>query len=138
MEKALTWEQIREMAGHRIEFEAHTSSHINIRHANVDTIEREIVSSKLPIEKHVGREVRGFAYPYGKDVASYAAVEHLLRKHGFRYACTTEQGLNDTDTSPYLLKRHALPSTVSSALLHRDLILQFARSDVEDTHIPVP
>jgi peptidoglycan/xylan/chitin deacetylase (PgdA/CDA1 family) len=127
-ETALTWDQAREMADNGVDFEAHTCSHIDIRRSNPEVVEHEIASSKRAIEEKLDREVSGFAYPYGKDLPAYREIRELLRKHGIRWACTAESGLNSSDTDPYLLLRSGLPLTASRALLHRDLILQFSRS----------
>jgi peptidoglycan/xylan/chitin deacetylase (PgdA/CDA1 family) len=122
---ALTWEQVREMSSCGIDFEAHTCSHINIRHASRDTIERELAGSKRAIETILGFQVTGFAYPYGKDLEAYAEIEMTLKAQGFRWACTAERGVNSSATNPYFLRRGGLPSTSSRALLYRELILQF-------------
>lgn len=127
-ESALTWDQAREMAANGVDFEAHTCSHINIRRSSPEVVEHELACSKRAIEVKLGREVTGFAYPYGKDLVAYREIGGLLRKHGIRWACTAQSGINSSATDPYLLLRTGLPLTASRALLHRDLILQFSRS----------
>jgi peptidoglycan/xylan/chitin deacetylase (PgdA/CDA1 family) len=134
-EGALTWDQVREMSAHGVDFEPHTCSHINIRHENRERIQREIECSRRAVEQQTGRKVAGFAYPYGKDLAAYAAIEGILREQGFAYAITAVNGVNSRETHPYLLLREGLPRTTSGALLHRSLILAFARPR-EGGHLP--
>ncbi len=130
-EGPLNWDQIREMADNKIGFESHTCSHINIRHADSSIIESEIIVSKNQIENRLQREVTGFAYPYGKDVSAYSTVHPLLKKLGFRYACTTCPGIISAATDPYSLGRSGLPLSSSRALLHRTLIIHFAQPHVQ-------
>ena len=127
--KMLTWDQIREMAGNRIEFGAHTRTHINLRFAEPYMVEKEIRESKLDIEARIQREVTGFAYPYGKDLASYAPYEQFLRLQGFAYACNACSGSNSAGSNHFSLYRASLPLAESPAIIHRDIILQSIRDD---------
>jgi peptidoglycan/xylan/chitin deacetylase (PgdA/CDA1 family) len=113
----MTWTQIREMAEAGIKFGAHTCSHINLRYADGDLIEREIVESKQGVERNINREVKGFAYPYGQDLAAYVKAEPILRRLNFAYACTAYQGNNDGKSNKYALRRNTLPLTTSITLL---------------------
>jgi hypothetical protein len=132
---SLTWDQVREMSAQGVDFEPHTCSHINIRKESRERIESEIEGSRLAVEEHTGRKVAGFAYPYGKDLAAYTPIEGILREQGFLYAITAVNGVNSRETHPYLLLRESLPATTSEVLLHRSLILAFARP-CEGLHIP--
>jgi peptidoglycan/xylan/chitin deacetylase (PgdA/CDA1 family) len=129
--RALTWDQVRDMSKHGIGFEPHTCSHINIRNETPERIRREIESSRRAVEDGAGVTPAGFAYPYGKDIAAYAAIETTLRGAGFAYAVTAARGVNSPRTSPFLLWRECLPNTDSRALLHRSLIVAFARAREE-------
>lgn len=124
---ALTWDQIREMTNDGLEFEAHTSTHINLRHTDSQTIEREIAASKNEIEERLGNAVKGFAYPYGADLCAYARMESMLQSHGFDYACNAVPGYNSPSTNYYSLHRVSLPHTDSVAIVGRDLCLRFLR-----------
>jgi peptidoglycan/xylan/chitin deacetylase (PgdA/CDA1 family) len=125
--RVVTWQQIREMARRKIEIESHTRTHIHIATTDISMVEDEIQRSKAEIEHHTQREVLGFAYPYGRDLASYVAVEPILRKHGFTYACNACQGSNGTSSDLYSLYRYSLPLTTSTSLINRELILSFTR-----------
>jgi peptidoglycan/xylan/chitin deacetylase (PgdA/CDA1 family) len=124
---SVSWEQAREMSQNNIEFAAHTRTHLNLRFADMETAEREIVESRTEIEKRLGCRVAGFAYPYGKDIGAYAKVEPILEKHGFEYACSAYPGHNDDCSNLYALRRVGLPSTTSRALIGRTLCLHMLR-----------
>jgi peptidoglycan/xylan/chitin deacetylase (PgdA/CDA1 family) len=124
-EEPMTWEQIGEMAAHGIRFGAHTCSHPNLSHVDLETAEREIVESKRIIEGRLGAEVSGFAYPYGYDVDGYRRFRPILEKHGFHYACTSWCGHVDSTSDPYLLGRIGLPLSTSNAIIARTLSLEY-------------
>lgn len=66
---------------------AHTVHHAMLGQQGVEDQAFEVQESKKVIENLLGREVTGFAYPYG----NYNAVtKSLLRNAGFRYAVSTE------------------------------------------------
>lgn len=122
---SITWSQIKEMADCGVKFGAHTCSHPNLSHIDIDSAEREIVESKRIIEQRVGSEVIGFAYPYGYDVAGYRRLRPILVKHGFRYACTSWWGHVDAKSDLYLLGRTSLPQSHSPAVLARNLCREY-------------
>ncbi|MBN1212552.1 MAG: polysaccharide deacetylase family protein, partial [candidate division Zixibacteria bacterium] len=125
----LSWEQIKEMAEFGVQFGAHTCSHINLSHADEELIRREITASKEVIQTRLGREIKGFAYPYGYDPPGYARLIPLLRELGFDYACTSWWGNNPEDTELYLLFRNSLPLIISPALLGRELHINMAEDE---------
>jgi peptidoglycan/xylan/chitin deacetylase (PgdA/CDA1 family) len=121
----LMWEHIKEMADDCMTFGSHTCSHLNIRHVPVEKLENEIAESKKEIEEKIGSVVKGFAYPYGQDVAAYKKVTPIFEKSGIAYACTASPGTNQMGSNLYTLARETLPSTRSRALLHREICLDF-------------
>lgn len=125
VEQPMTWEQIGEMAAHGIRFGAHTCSHPNLSYLDLESAEREIVESKQIIERHLGTEIFGFAYPYGYDVAGYQRFRPILEKHGFLYACTTGCTYVDSTSDPYLLGRIGVPLSTSKAIIARALRLDY-------------
>jgi peptidoglycan/xylan/chitin deacetylase (PgdA/CDA1 family) len=125
----LTWKQIKELSEFNIEFGSHTCSHLNLKNASLQKIEKEIVSSKEEIESQTGSQVNCFAYPYGADLQTYKKIKPILARHHFICACSALPGINDKDTDPYLLRREFLPWTNSVALTKRELILGFAHGN---------
>jgi peptidoglycan/xylan/chitin deacetylase (PgdA/CDA1 family) len=101
----VSWNEVREMAAHGIEFGAHTRTHpILSKLAGADDVRQEIHGSKLRVEQELNAEVLHFCYPNGSR-ADYAGVIEQVRDAGFRTAVTAEPGVNRPDTSPYELRR---------------------------------
>ena len=121
--KPVNWAQIGEMAGAGIMFGAHTCSHLNLSHADLDTARDEIVRSKNEIESRLDKKISGFAFPYGYDVSGYARFETLLQELGFEYACTSWWGNNNNESNPFLLYRNTISPLQSPSLLGRELCL---------------
>lgn len=121
----ITWEQAQEMSKEGIRFGAHTCSHANLKHLDLDDAEREIAESKRILEERLGEPVTGFAYPYGLDFAEYKRVTPILEKHGLDYAVTACFGNNDSRSDLYRLRRVTLPPTKSAGIVGRELILDY-------------
>jgi peptidoglycan/xylan/chitin deacetylase (PgdA/CDA1 family) len=87
-------------AGHDIG--SHTLSHPYLTRLPPDKAREEISASKKKLEDQFGRPVEHFCYPYGDW---NPAVLDLVVQAGYRTACTTEFGVNDARTSPFVLQR---------------------------------
>ncbi len=131
--QSISWDHVKEMAEFGVKFGAHTCSHPNLSHIDIDSAEREIAESKRIIEQRVGVEVTGFAYPYGYDVAGYRRLGSILAKHGFLYACTSWWGHVDAKSDLYLLGRTSLPQSHSRAVVARNLGREYCMR-----HWPLP
>jgi len=88
----LSWDEICEMKDNGISFGAHTLTHTNLKNADLEEAEKEIVQSKAIIEKKVKTNVRSFAYPYGSKFYDNKIVK-LLKNNGFDCAFTTSEKL---------------------------------------------
>lgn len=81
----LTWAQVREMQDAGVfEFGSHTLSHQDLGQAEPEEARRQLAQSKARLEKTLGREVVGFAYPYGAG-AQKPEVRRLVREAGYHY-----------------------------------------------------
>ncbi len=88
----VTWDEVREMAGHRIEFGAHTRSHpILSKLAGPEAVRDEIEGSKHRVEAELNTEALHFCYPNGARADFEGAIEPVQRA-GFRTAVTSEPG----------------------------------------------
>lgn len=124
--RPITWDQAREMVGDGIMFGAHTCSHVNLSYVDMETARDEIVRSKEELESRLEREIRGFAYPYGYDVAGYARLIPLLEETGLDYACTSWWGNNTNSSNLFQLLRNNLPPLRSQSLLKRELYVDLS------------
>jgi peptidoglycan/xylan/chitin deacetylase (PgdA/CDA1 family) len=90
IEKTLSWEQIKELAQDPlVTIGAHTLNHQPLVRLDFDDAQLDIIQSKSELERHLGKKIRHFAYPFG-DV-SPREVE-LVYKSGFLTAVTTRMG----------------------------------------------
>ena len=131
--RPMTWDQIREMSRHGIQFGAHTVSHPNLSFVDKTTAEKEFRESKLEIERQLDKPVVGLAFPYGVDYHAYTGLVDTVKRAGFVYSLTAVAGYNDHSTNPYLLRRINLPLTSSRALIGRELLLDY----LMDNHAPL-
>jgi len=85
----LTKEQVLEMSQKGIEFGAHTMNHVDLTQVGVEEAWKEITGSKKHLEDLLKKEVRTFAYPYGR---LNEAIRNLVKKAGFSYGIGTVNG----------------------------------------------
>lgn len=85
----LSWSQVRGMAAHSMDIEAHTMTHPDLTIVPQAQMRGEVSQSRRELERRLHRSVQAFAYPYG----SYnSAVLAAVSKAGYWGAFTTHQG----------------------------------------------
>lgn len=90
----LSWEEVAELDRHPlVTIGAHTHTHPVLTRRAPWTAYREMKTSKRRIEEVIGREVRHFSYPYGRN---NFLVRFLARLAGFQWAFTTEAKCPDS------------------------------------------
>ena len=100
--KMLSWQQIKEMASQDIDFGSHTVSHPRLTELDDDCVGKELSESKQIIEQQLGQECKHFAYPYGLLTEK---TRKLVAQAGFKTACSTRSGFNNTERDPLILHR---------------------------------
>ncbi len=100
-EDLLSWQEVSELANDGFSFGAHTVNHPNLTAMPISTAEREIVAGKAQIEKHIGKPVEFFAYPYGRWNGT---VRGVVGNH-FRGACATAAAPVGPNCDPLALPR---------------------------------
>jgi len=81
--KMLGWNEIKEMSNNDVTIGAHTVTHPNLEQVDLETAKKEILGSKNEIEQNIGKVVRYFASPYGKENEE---IVSLIKSVGFDYA----------------------------------------------------
>jgi len=107
-DRFLTWEEVREMAGHGISFGAHGLRHERLPLLDEKEARRVIHESRRIIEEHSGISVSFFCYPYGaltKRVVAY------VREAGYAGAVVTPT--RPVPEGPYTLIRIGIYSHTS-------------------------
>jgi peptidoglycan/xylan/chitin deacetylase (PgdA/CDA1 family) len=97
----LSWEEIREMERHGIDFGAHTCTHPDLTRSSLERLNAEVRDSKDIVEQGIGRSVACFAYPFGRYDER---VRDVVREH-FEAACSDRLGFVKADSDRYGLER---------------------------------
>lgn len=97
----LSWEEIREMSRHGIEFGAHTQNHVNLEEVNIDIARKEILESKDDIQMRIDRPVELFSYPFG---CFNKEIQNITRTV-FRGAISNNPGKINYRSDIYALER---------------------------------
>jgi len=102
----LSWEQVREMAAHGIEFGSHTVTHPIL--ANIDNaqLREELTVSRIKIEQEINCPVDILAYPVGYDFAFNNNVIETAREAGYRIGASYISGVNNlNEMDMYRIRR---------------------------------
>jgi len=111
--KALTWNQIRELAEYGFDIQCHTKTHrylTKIKEGETfkqffESVEKELTYPKKLLKKKIDRDCNCLAYPYGKTSSLVAA---MLKKYGYRAAFTVTRGGNPFYLHNYNINRSAI------------------------------
>ena len=99
----LAWDEVRTMQKDGISFGAHTKNHVHLDSTKSDeTLWDEIAGAKKMIEQNINIPVYYFSYPYGGFNEN---VKSIVKKAGFKGACTTNIGPSRSNQDVYALKR---------------------------------
>lgn len=119
--RALTWKQIKEMAGWGADIESHSFSHPFLtkrRHAGMgekqyaDWLARELVGSRKALEHETGKPVEFLAYPYG-DYDHFLA--DAVGRSGYLAALTCDYGRVRKGSDPLRMKRFVIEKRLDFA-----------------------
>lgn len=90
--RPMTIEEIKKISAHPlIEIGAHTVNHPNLRKINTDEQSAEIMQSKIMLEEISGKQISGFAYPFGSQKSFSKKTISEVKKAGFHFACANTQ-----------------------------------------------
>lgn len=109
----LSWDEAAEMAANGMEIASHALSHRSLGCMRPDEVEAEVCESKDILERRLGGRVDFFAYPFGS--LTYGdfdrGIQDVLRRAGYRGACTSAVGRNAVGTDPFALRRIPMEET---------------------------
>ena len=71
---------------------AHTVNHPVLAALSPERQREEVCESKQRLESILGREVKGFAYPYGTWSSYTSRTRAIVRAAGYTYACANVAG----------------------------------------------
>jgi peptidoglycan/xylan/chitin deacetylase (PgdA/CDA1 family) len=134
--RMLTWEQLRIMQDHGVVCGSHTITHPVLSRLDRESLLRELRDSRLLLEKHLGRPVTDFAFPFGKPGDCTGVTDADLASCGYCSAATAVPGTNRSGVNPYTLHRVSLGEQPHLALFAYQLNDLFLRA--EDPGGPTP
>ncbi len=104
--RTMTHREVGQLAGSAIaDIGAHSVTHAAFSRRTPEQQRWEMQQSRRELETLLGREIPGFAYPYG-DFGRESA--ELAREAGYEFACTTQEAPVSSAASAHLLPRVAV------------------------------
>jgi peptidoglycan/xylan/chitin deacetylase (PgdA/CDA1 family) len=101
--RPLSESELTALAAGPVEIGAHTLTHPSLPALSPEEQGSEIVGSRERLEELLDRPLHTFAYPYG-DYDS--GTVRLVKRGGFRSACTIHENRLSRFSSPFLLPRY--------------------------------
>jgi peptidoglycan/xylan/chitin deacetylase (PgdA/CDA1 family) len=101
----LSWSNLRQLERDGIAVGSHTVHHLELPDLTDAQARRELLTSRLALERHLHHPVQWFAYPAGAETAHAA---RLVRAAGYVLAVTTSPGPFQDAGSPMDLKRYEI------------------------------
>lgn len=120
----LTWNEVREMRAHGIQFGSHSLTHPVLYGLPLREIGRELTVSKQFLEQELGEEITSFAYPYAfpqEDRRFAAAIGAMLSERRYRSCVTTMVGRSKVNDDLFSLRRLPINSCDDKRLLRAKL-----------------
>ncbi len=109
--RQLTSDELTAMAKSQwVTIGAHTVSHPPLAFLTEEEQRSEIVSSKLQLEKIVGKDITVFSYPFGGRGDYDLTTSRICREEGFVKAAAAFPGEAHSWCDPYQIPRHAIPN----------------------------
>jgi peptidoglycan/xylan/chitin deacetylase (PgdA/CDA1 family) len=88
----LTAEQVTELAEAGLEIGSHTATHVRLAGLGAEQLKAEAAGSKAALTSLLGKEIHGFAYPYG---SIDAAAQRAVHDAGYQYACSVDAAADE-------------------------------------------
>ena len=111
--KAITWDQLREMKADGFQIGSHTISHSDLtmkkegesEEGYLARMEKELIDSKQIIDAELTQDTMAIAFPFGRYDESILA---LAQEAGYRLGFSVEKGGNPFFADPLCLKREQI------------------------------
>lgn len=112
-ETFLSWNEVKELQRHGVEFGSHTCSHSKLSELGPAEVERELRASHETIASYLSQTTMPLAFPYGSYSEAVIAMTRMLP---YTCALTTDSGTNSALTDPFLLRRNLIGDDDNEAL----------------------
>jgi len=107
---ALSWQQVRQMAGWGFRFGIHTAGHVNVGRVPLDQAEAEARTAMADLRAQLGPAAsdRWFAYPHGKQTDITGQVRERLADWGIECCLSAYGGTNRPKFDPLDVRRQGV------------------------------
>lgn len=112
-ETFLSWDEVRALNKHGVEFGSHTCSHRKLSQLAPTDVEKELRVSHQEIGKRLSQATMPLAFPYG--IHSNPVIA-MARELPYTCALTTDAGTNGPSTDLFLLRRNLIGDDDDEAL----------------------
>lgn len=106
----LTWEQVREMSAHGIDFGSHGKSHNILTQITDEEIAEELMESRDAISRSIGREVYMISYPNGNYNSNILKITEAAK---YIVGFTCKPGINEIPGNWLMMKRRHVREDVT-------------------------
>lgn len=121
----MTWDHVRQLAADGFDIGAHSVNHVNLGKCHPDIAKAEIVDCKRQIEDRLGKEIAGFAYPFGGPHCMNEVSLRVVREAGFAYSCSNYGGKVTCLSDPYNIERTGVYPTTTEMLMEIDNFMTY-------------
>lgn len=98
----MKWKELKQLESEGHEMASHTRSHPILTQSSLRELATELEASKADLERMLHQPVVSLSYPNGDHDDIVVSAAH---RAGYRYAVTTQPGLNARGTDPLRLRR---------------------------------
>lgn len=101
----MSWDDVRSLNARGFEIGAHTMNHVDLGVIQGDEAAREIVGSRVRLERELGEPTSLFSYPFGRADQITPANRDAVRDAGFTCCLSAYGGTVNPPGDPFDLKR---------------------------------
>lgn len=98
----MDWDAVAALAARGFDVGAHSATHPDLRTCEGARLDAEVRGARLLLEERLGRPVPNFSYPHGRH---NRRVRQAVERAGFRLACTSRYGINQTSGPSFAVYR---------------------------------
>jgi peptidoglycan/xylan/chitin deacetylase (PgdA/CDA1 family) len=91
-ELVMTWDDVRALAQAGMDVESHSRRHRVLATLDPQTLDDELLGSRLELEQQLGRPVQAIAYPVGARIAHIKPIRDAVAKAGYKVGFTNASG----------------------------------------------
>jgi peptidoglycan/xylan/chitin deacetylase (PgdA/CDA1 family) len=101
----ITWAELTALAEAGVVVGSHAWTHRSLGRMSMREVREQAERSREALERHIGRPVTAFAYPFGTHADYSETTATVLRESGYTCAFTSQHGAVRTGMDPFTLPR---------------------------------